>query len=47
MGFRDFAQISEVKASAIAERAISKAELSHDAVAIEPGKYTVILERMP
>jgi predicted Zn-dependent protease len=37
-------KINEVNASAIAERAISKAELSHDAVAIEPGKYTVILE---
>lgn len=37
-------KISDVDGKAAAERAIRKAELSASPVAIEPGKYTVILE---
>lgn len=37
-------RVSEVDGPAAAERAIRKAELSANPVAIEPGKYTVILE---
>jgi len=37
-------RIRDINSTAIAERAIMKAQGSHDAVAIEPGKYTVILE---
>jgi predicted Zn-dependent protease len=37
-------RISEVDGAAAAARAIQKAELSASPVAIEPGKYTVILE---
>jgi len=36
--------IGEVDGASVAARAIQKAELSANAVAIEPGKYTVILE---
>jgi predicted Zn-dependent protease len=35
---------SQVDAKAVADRAISKARLSRNPVAIEPGRYTVVLE---
>jgi predicted Zn-dependent protease len=37
-------RIGDIKASAVGARAIEKAELSRNPVAIEPGNYTVILE---
>lgn len=37
-------RIGEIDAATLGARAIMKAELSHNAVAIEPGNYTVILE---
>lgn len=37
-------RIRDIDAAAVSARSIEKAEKSHDAVAIEPGKYTVILE---
>lgn len=37
-------RIADIDAKAVGDRAVAKAEASRDPVALEPGKYTVILE---